>query len=319
MYGHSYVLLGGHEPSVYIFSNLDPSYFAVNFFFFLSGYLMYSALLRTKNLIEFLINRLSRIIPGLVVCVGLTLILGYTVTSYSAAEYFGSLGFFNYFRNAVFIFTPSLPGVFDDNPYPNVVNGSLWTLFYEVACYVALAILVVFDQKTRSIIISLLIILCIACLAFVEYIGPTLMNNIARLSLLFFAGYMFASQCLRGKYYVSLIILLLAYYYLAQHLEPMTGGLLVTIVICSFLLDLALRLDRYFPPVPFDVSYGVYIYAFPIQQLLIYLVLELSAIQLFIYSIILTFPLAVISWLFVEKPGMKRIRGFKNIGVKLLP
>lgn len=312
MYSHSYILLGDHEPSIRVFSKIDPAYLAVNFFFFLSGYLMYSALLRSKSQIGFMINRFSRIIPGLVVCVGLTLILGFMVTSYSARDYFGSIGFFKYFRNAVFLFTPGLPGVFENNPYPVVVNGSLWTLLYEVACYGALGFLIVFSQKTRSLILSLLTVLCVAHLTFFEYVGPTFWSNLSRLSLLFCAGYLFGEVHKRKYYYAAVVIVLLIYSLIAHRLQPIAGGLLFSVLFCSILLDVALRLDRFFPSLPFDSSYGIYIYAFPIQQYLVYLNLELSAHQLFIYSFLLVFPIATISWFYVENPGMKKIRDFKK-------
>lgn len=313
LYGHSYALMGYQEPSFHIFSDLDPSYLAVNFFFFLSGYLMSGALLRSKSQMDFIINRLSRIMPGLVVCVILTQILGFTVTSYDAFHYFTAVEFFKYFGNVFFIFRSDLPGVFVDNPYPLVVNGSLWTLFYEMICYGVLTFFIPFGKKNRDYILLFLAAVCIFYLTFFKHSGPTFGSNLSRLVFLFLCGYLFGNYGRGIRYYFVLFAVLYIYYIFDGGKQPEAGGILFSVVLCSILLSVVLRFDGLFPSLPFDCSYGIYIYSFPIQQLLISLQLGLDVHQLFFCSFLFALPVAVISWFYVEVPGMKRIKKIKKL------
>lgn len=313
LYSHSFILAGEDEPTIHLLNNINPAFLAVNFFFFLSGYLMYSALSRCDSQLVFFINRLSRIVPGLVVCVCLTLILGFFITTCSAIDYFGNVIFFKYLGNAIFLFYPSLPGVFEDNHYPLVVNGSLWTLFYEVVCYFSLSFLIFFKHKTKILISLLIIGLCFLHLSVVEYNGPTFWSNISRLSIMFCAGYLFSNSYKKTHYHFIVLTVLMFCYLFEQFIQPIAEVLLVSALFSSILLDIFLRFDRYFPNLPFDSSFGIYIYSFPIQQFLIYNNPSLNSYQLFIYSFFLVFPVATVSWFYVEKPYLKKIRDIKKL------
>ncbi len=315
MYSHSYVLAGAaeQEPYIEIISKIDAASLAVNFFFFLSGYLMFGALPRSESRIKFLTNRFARIAPGLAVCVGLTIVFGFFLTTLSKQDYLTSLQTFSYLKNIVFLFTPSLPGVFESQPYPSVINGSLWTLFYEVACYYLLSLIQYLSQRSKTIILCVVAGLCLIHLGSVEYMGSTFFGNISRLALFFCAGYIFCGA-LKAKsiFYGTALALLFSCYVLGQYIQPVAGGLVASILICAALLDIALRTDCYFKHLPFDCSFGAYIYAFPIQQWLISLKFQIEPLQLFIYSLCIVLPIAIVSWIFVEKPAMARIRNFSK-------
>ena len=315
MYSHSYVLAGAaeQEPYIEIISKIDAASLAVNFFFFLSGYLMFGALPRSESRIKFLTNRFARIVPGMAVCVGLTIVFGFFLTTLSKQDYLTSLQTFSYLKNIVFLFTPSIPGVFESQPYPSVINGSLWTLFYEVACYCSLSLIQYLNQRTRIMVLCTISGLCLIYLGLVEYIGPTFLGNIARLTLFFCAGYIFCGA-LKAKsfFYGTALALLFSCYMLDQYIQPVAGGLVASVLICAALLDIAHRADCYFKHLPFDCSFGAYIYAFPIQQWLISLHYQIGPIQLFIYSLCIVLPIAIMSWFFVEKPAMTRIRNFSK-------
>ena len=315
MYSHSYVLSGaaGQEHYIYIISKIDAASLAVNFFFFLSGYLMFGALSRSETRIKFLTNRFARIVPGLAVCVSLTIVFGFFLTTRSKLDYLTSFQTFSYLKNIAFLFTPSIPGVFESQPYPYVINGSLWTLFYEVACYCLLTLIKYLNQRTKTIILCIVAGLCLTHLGSVAYKGPTFFGNIARLTLFFCVGYIFCGA-LKAKilFYGTAWALLLSIYLLDQYIHPVAGGLVASIIICASLLDIALRTDAYFKQLPFDCSFGAYIYAFPIQQWLISLNFQIEPLQLFICSLCIVLPIAIVSWIFVEKPAMARIRNFSK-------
>jgi peptidoglycan/LPS O-acetylase OafA/YrhL len=111
-------------------------------FFALSGFLVAGSLERTKTLPAFLALRAIRIIPALGVEILVSaLILGPVFTTVPLSEYFRDPEFHSYFWNIVGFVHFSLPGVFSDNPSPNMVNGQLWTVPLELDCYIALAVL----------------------------------------------------------------------------------------------------------------------------------------------------------------------------------
>jgi peptidoglycan/LPS O-acetylase OafA/YrhL len=112
-------------------------------FFALSGFLVAGSLERSKTLLTFLGLRVIRIYPALVVEVVLSaFLIGVFVTTYPLAGYFSDPLFFLYLRNALGDIHYFLPGVFANNPWPGVVNFQLWTVPFELLCYVLLTALV---------------------------------------------------------------------------------------------------------------------------------------------------------------------------------
>ncbi|MFB9264246.1 acyltransferase family protein [Bradyrhizobium erythrophlei] len=111
-------------------------------FFALSGFLVTASLLRCKSLISFLGLRVLRIAPALAVETTLSaVIIGPIFTAIPLAQYFADPKFFAYFLNIVGDIHYELPGVFHHNPVPDLVNTQLWTVPYELWCYVILALL----------------------------------------------------------------------------------------------------------------------------------------------------------------------------------
>ncbi|MCC8984527.1 acyltransferase family protein [Bradyrhizobium acaciae] len=113
-------------------------------FFALSGFLVAGSLLRCRSLISFLGLRVLRIAPALAVETTLSaLIIGPIFSALPLAQYFADPKFYAYFRNIVGDIHYELPGVFLHNPVPFAVNAQLWTVPYELWCYVILALLAV--------------------------------------------------------------------------------------------------------------------------------------------------------------------------------
>jgi peptidoglycan/LPS O-acetylase OafA/YrhL len=62
-----------------------------------------------------------------------------------------------------------------------------------------------------------------------------------------------------------------------------------------------------------DLSYGIYLYGFPIQQLLInYVPAFRHTASLFASSLLLTLPLALTSWHLIEHPAMEFYRNARK-------
>lgn len=113
-------------------------------FFALSGFLVTASLLRCKSLISFLGLRVLRIVPALAVETTLSaIIIGPIFTALPLAQYFADPKFYAYFHNIIGDIHYELPGVFLHNPVPLAVNAQLWTVPYELWCYVILALLAV--------------------------------------------------------------------------------------------------------------------------------------------------------------------------------
>lgn len=139
LYGHSFVFLGLPEPRFMGWVPLGP--LGVYIFFAISGYLVAQSWNSDPNLFRFLQRRALRIFPGLIVCTVLTVVvLGPLMTDLRLVDYFKSPYTRGYFTNIALYITYYLPGVFETNHYPRAVNGSLWTLPAEFSMYLALAL-----------------------------------------------------------------------------------------------------------------------------------------------------------------------------------
>ena len=142
---HSYFFVSGTpvaEPLHWLAGHSLGEH-AVQVFFFLSGILVTESLLRSRNLVSFICGRVLRIFPGPAVCVFLTaIVLGPILSQKSIAHHFADPLWLTYIARTLFLTTGAaqLPGTFADLPAAGIVNLSLWTLKFEVLCYIGLAV-----------------------------------------------------------------------------------------------------------------------------------------------------------------------------------
>ena len=261
----------------------DLGALGVSVFFVISGYLVSASYERDPK--AYLLKRILRIEPGLIASLVVTVGLLALVTTAPAAEYWPAAAMY-VLRNALlYPATYALPGVFQDVPFAGVVNGVLWTLRLEFTFYIVLMLI-----RARLQLVLALLAVCAVVFVTMTFTHPhwaeekltriTFLG--ARNGLLFFAGA--ALQLSRRKVPLWL------------------GG--VSAVAFPFLGPLALPtavLGLARPgKLPADLSYGVYIYAFPIQQVLAaYGQLNLAT------AVLGVLPFAVASWFLVERPALK--------------
>lgn len=285
---------------------------AVQVFFLLSGLLVTRSMERSGSVADFALARVLRVFPGLIVCVLITaLVIGPIASTMSLADYALDPQLAIYILKTTALVTASapLPGVFQENPLPGLVNGSLWTLKFEVVCYAGLAAIGGFGllARCRHGMASGLLVAIIAIASLVlpaDTTRYTSVQNLAYFAIPFSIG---ALACLhRGTIIVS--ALLPAALALPAWLAIGTPAQNVTT--CLFLGSLAFWLSMFKFGVlraytnRTDLSYGVYIYAAPIQQSALYLVPGLSATGLTLVTVAPVLLLAALSWHLVEKPAM---------------
>jgi len=156
---HTIVVCYGRDADFSLWAANNPLRplleFIIPSFFALSGFLVAGSLFR-NTLPGFLALRATRILPALSCEIFISaLIIGPALTSVSLDAYFSDKSFYAYFLNILGDIHYHLPGVFMNNPYPDRVNQQLWTIPYEMQCYIALSLLAAFRivQKRRLFVL----------------------------------------------------------------------------------------------------------------------------------------------------------------------
>ena len=287
----------------------------VALFFALSGYLVTQSLERSRSLWVFAKRRALRIYPALV-CVTLAamLVIGPLFTALPQASYWAHEQTWKYLWNAsAWRVSYPLPQVFAQNPLADAINGSLWTLPYEVRCYLVLA-LVSLLPGTLAVKLGLAAI-GLSAMWVLRGTMPALgsfdklwgLNHYhVQLGLTFAIGGVCA--CLRGRIgpppwvcaALAAVALLLP--------SGAWRDVAATVAFSTGILWLALH-ARWLPVIPArmgDWSYGVYLYAFPVQQCLAWAGLHTVSFPAYVAaSTAITFALACVSWHLVEKRALR--------------
>ena len=286
----------------------------VNIFFAISGYLNTLSLLSSRSLRVFLISRAARIYPALIACILMTVLIGSFLTTKPHAYW--SAQTFEYLWHDSTIFMGGrefLPGLFDNNPVKGT-NASLWTLAIEARFYIYLAIGLLLTRFNRWPIVATFAIF----VAYLLTIGPhvTLASGAPswRLGLIFVAGSaMAACQRLWG---LRAGVLTFSAFALALALVGQgEAAFFLATAIVSIVVG-QLRVSERFRP-PLDISYGFYLYAFPMQQIMVALKLPFLAGSLL--ALLAAGAAAILSALFVERPAIRAAAVVKRWIVSLEP
>jgi peptidoglycan/LPS O-acetylase OafA/YrhL len=291
-------------------------------FFALSGFLVCASLDRSRGLIPFIVHRILRIVPALTVVVVLSaLVLGPLMTTLTLAQYFSRAESYQYLLNIIGSIHFQLPGVFMDTPEQRTVNASLWTIRYELGCYMALALLASVGFLKHVRVMSFVVILSWAvCTALLLWHGSVKVAMESGTSghflvVCFLAGtviFLLRDKLLLPGPAMLLISGVLSYGLLSRPESAFLAPFPVAyLTVCLGLMN---------PPrIPVfsdgDFSYGLYLIAFPIQQT--YSALfphQRTWSRDVVISMALSFSYAFLSWHLVEKPV---IRHRKRIVVRV--
>jgi peptidoglycan/LPS O-acetylase OafA/YrhL len=308
---HAYALTGRPEPAVWLTSD-TLGFDAVLVFFALSGLLVTRSWVRDPKTLPYLAKRGLRILPALAASSLLTAYaLGPFVTDLTVRDYLRSFGTLKYVvSNSLLVTDFELPGVFTANP-SSTVNGSLGTLPVEAKAYALVLIVGLLVRARRR---PLRMAALGAALAVVLFLGfstgvePSYKIYVLLATFAGGAAYSLGASrvALRGELAIAAIVLWVVSY----HVALVPHGVLLAVTVPYFVAYLgahALNVFR-FLTAPGEVSYGVYVYAFPVEQTAIHVVGTSSAPVIIAASAFPTYVLAFLSWHVVESPCVHLIR-----------
>jgi peptidoglycan/LPS O-acetylase OafA/YrhL len=281
---------------------------ALPMFFALSGFLVAGSLQRCPSLISFYGLRALRIVPALAVEITLSaLVLGPLLTTLSLRDYATNPEFARYFLNILGDVHFHLPGVFANNPTQLLVNGQLWTIPFELQCYVAIGVLAAIGAVRNPWLLTSVTVFGALLWAFeatrrggevsTGAAGPCLVVS-------FLAGlllYHWRDRILLGRWpaigALALCLAVSALPHGAYYLPLPCAYLTVALGLCN---PPRIRLVS-----GGDYSYGLYLYGYPIQQsLAAILPSQHSPILILALALPTTFAMAFISWHVVEKRAL---------------
>lgn len=294
----------------------------VPLFFALSGFLVAGSLDRSRTLFSFFGLRVLRIAPALSVEVAISaFVVGPLLTTLPLGQYFSDPLFFSYLNNIIGDIHYRLPGLFEQNPIP-LVNGQLWTVPYELVCYVTLAAVAVAGLfKSRTGMVGLVALLY----------GAEILNTLFRPNADFHG--------VTGSIAVGAFIAGLVVYRFRDSL-PWSFRLFAASVAAVALCVYAVPNGERFIALPVaymsaylglldpprnrlissgDYSYGIYLYGFPVQQMVCTL---LPGYREWYFNLAFALPIiiaiAVFSWWVVEKPTLSLRSELKRLEDRLL-
>ncbi|MYN17690.1 acyltransferase family protein [Rugamonas sp. FT107W] len=331
------VLLTGHrdlfEQSIAWFLE----YALVPMFFALSGFLITGSAIRL-SLKNFLINRGLRIVPALAVDVFIcALVIGPLLTTGPLRDYFADSRFHAYFLNVIGRIHYLLPAVFDDNP-THYVNGALWTVPYEILCYVIAAFFIIFNWLTNRTKVVLFTFSLLLIGALIDSTGMAvhfpvlvkkaldrlLLSREAQIVEAFLLGVVMYQWRDFIPYSKGVFIGCVVVCFGAALLPAVAQANAARLILLPVLTYITVFVGLTEVPIPAyfkkgDYSYGIYLYHDPLMQVVISLfpAIALRSLwgTLFTFSCGLTMVLVMsnLSWHFIEKPILAMRKKFSFV------
>lgn len=317
LFGHSFVLSGGQhsrDPISDLTHDVTPYQLGlpglgVAMFFAISGYLVTQSFFRRRNLRAYTEARVLRIFPALICAVAVTIVVGALLSSAGSA-YLTSRQTIGYgVHNATLLdLRYTLPGVFDHNPLASV-NGSLWTLPVEFRMYILVAAAGVLGVLGRRTAFNLVALACVVVTLAWPDSSPLLAKpEHDQLAVFFLAGAaLFINRDVIPLRAAGLVIAAVA-----AAIASQTGayGLFFGIAFAYAVLLVGFSENVRLPDLSArgDLSYGTYLYAFPVTQLWVDALGPSSPWPVAGLTLLSTLPLAWISWHVVEAPAL-RLKG----------
>ncbi|MGE2721067.1 acyltransferase family protein [Mycolicibacterium celeriflavum] len=309
----------------------------VDGFFAISGFLITASWLSKPQLRTYFAARGLRLLPGLWVCL---IVTAFVAAPIGVAMQGGAAGRlllsdapieFVLKNSAVAILQPKVGTTPSGVPWPNGWNGSLWTLQWELFCYIGIAILGVAGLLTRRWVVPAAMALAVLASALAPAWAMSLIEQpqspeqqidpktaalllgaiAARFAVMFLAGALLYQlrEVIPARWSLVAVSVTIV---LAASLMPNYRVIGAVPLAYAIIVSGALIHNKYLR-LRTDLSYGVYIYAFPVQQLLVIGGLgKMNPLVFALIAAIATLPLAALSWFLVEKPALRLKSRFKR-------
>lgn len=297
---------------------IQASHCGICIFFGLSGYLITASLMERPNYLRYTISRIIRLCPLLLFSsLLIAFVAGPLFTTASTEAYYNDWQLWAFIPLSTLSFSElSLPGLFENAPAGSDVNVTLWTLKYEIAAYIGLAALSLFGLLNRRLV-WIWAGLAIAAFIYVSYFTQ-LRAEIAVLQHGFRFGFAFLIGLILYSYKniipvnfigVLLVIGFAAYTNSSAYMEPFRIVAL-TYTAIWFGSQKAGFLNFYnrFG----DYSYGIFVFHWPIAQLVLQMNPAITYGQLLLVVMPFTLALAVISWHGIEEPLLSARTSFAD-------
>lgn len=306
IYGHAYALLpmqGGRDFLGKLLAFDYSGSLAVKVFFFLSGLVVTNSLIEKKNILQFSISRIFRVWPALIaVLLSTSIIFGLILSTDSLREYFSKKEVYEYALGGVLMnITFSLPGVFKANPL-DAVNGSLWSIPFEVFAYFALAALFLigfFKSKIPATLLFIVILIDPLCGNKILFTWPPENAGVPLLAPCFAFGSLLALWKDKINFDTKFIVGSWILFFLFK--KSSYNFYFFYFSTFSTILYLSSRhwMLRLKPSI--DISYGIYLWGWPIQQLMVMLFPDHGIRFNQISSIAIAVFFGLASWHLIEK------------------
>ncbi|KZC03268.1 hypothetical protein AU375_00506 [Methylobacterium radiotolerans] len=312
--GHAPELIDGDRARDFLV-RITGSFFsgdlAVDGFFLISGYLITKSLQSSRSLKSYLSRRIARIYPGFIAAFIVSILLFGSLSG-------GSLSDIPAVKSVTKLFIlglPVVPGAFAGLPHPDL-NGSMWTISYEFRCYV-LAIGIGALSTLAGRRYCLAIIVGLGILYGFRHAVPDIPHG----------SPIFGSSSATIR--LTFIFLIGSAFYLWRDVIRLTGrGALLALISCTGLLFVpplaepafaifggylifwyalatpANRLSQWVDRT--DPSYGLYLYAWPTQNLLIQKIPGITPLLLIVLTIPIAFCFGILSWHWIERHFVRR-------------
>ena len=316
LFGHAFIITGGEAPRI---GTIPIHSFGVCIFFVISGFLITQSWMADSNWRRFMQRRALRIFPALLIVVTVTaLVIGALATNEPLIQYYRHGWTWRYIVSNSFLITVwGLPGVFDDLPIAGQANGSLWTLPIEFGLYLLTPLFVALHRRIAGIAPLILLCLSIAVIVAAPEFPGVFRYNLLGIDLgegLVLAPYFWLGIAMRMMDFgtrplqqqrwalvVSALVTIL-WAILANPALLAVGAISISVFVLLLGLTDVLhsrKLGRLG-----DLSYGTYLWAFPLQQFVMAkagggLVLNLAIVAP------VTLVLAYLSWHCIERQALR--------------
>ena len=311
VYAHGYPLSGMNKTDIFVRAGFgqDAGNIAVCLFFCISGFLVTGSLLRWPNVLAFLKSRFLRLFPAFATCLILcALVLGPLLTELPLHDYFrhGAVRAYVFDNLTLTSVHFVLPGVtFGDAAAHDVVNGSIWTLPGEASMYLFLAMLGLVGIFRRTWLATIFLLLAIPIGARYWSDLPMLVEDTRYepFACMFVLGSLAYLQ--RGRIPVGhgwmVGLLALAWAVHGGALHPYV----FPVVEAYFCFWFAYCLPWHWFNRAGDYSYGIYLWGYPCEQLIVRWLDHARPLQIAVLAFPMALALAVASWHLIERPSLK--------------